>query len=58
MSRDNGLSLNVTVDDKTYDITGIQYNTEYSVKVTAINSCGFESVPASIVVNIVARLEG
>ena len=50
--------MNVTVDDKTYDITGIQYNTEYSVEVTAINSCGLESAPASVVVNVEARLEG
>lgn len=55
MSSDNGLSLNVTVDDMTYTITGLQYNTDYSVEVTAINSCGLESEPASEVVNIEAR---
>ena len=55
MSSDNGLNLNVTVDDITYTITGLQYNTNYSVNVTAINSCGLESGPADVVVNIEAR---
>lgn len=54
-SRDNGVSLNVTVIYLTYNITGIKYNTNYSIEVTAINSCGIESEPASVVVNIEAR---
>ena len=55
MSSDNGLNLNEIVDDTTYNITGLQYNTNYSVEVTAMNSCGQESGPASVVVNIEAR---
>ena len=55
MSSDNGLNLNEIVDDITYTITGLQYNTNYSVEVTAINSCGQKSGPASVVVNIEAR---
>ena len=55
MSSDNGLNLNETVGDMNYNITGLQYNTDYSVEVTAINSCGRESGPASLVVNIDAR---
>ena len=55
MSSDNGLNLNEIVNDITYTITGLQYNTNYSVKVTAINSCGQKSGPASVVVNIEAR---
>ena len=55
MSSDNGLNLNEIVDDMSYTITGLQYNTDYSVEVTAINSCGLESVPATVVVNIEAR---
>ena len=55
MSSDNGLNVNNETDDTTYTITGLQYNTDYSVYVTAINSCGLESGPASVVVNIEAR---
>ena len=55
MSSDNGLNLNKTVDDTTYTITGLQYNTNYSVEVTAINLCARESPPASVEVNIKAR---
>ena len=55
MSSDNGLNLNEIVNDTTYTITGLQYNTDYSVEVTAINSCGRESEPDSVVVNIEAR---
>ena len=54
-SSDSGLSLNEIVNDMTYTITGLQYNTNYSVEVTAINSCGWESEPATVVVNIEAR---
>ena len=53
MSRDNG--INNETDDTTYTITGLQYNTDYSVEVTAINSCGQESEPANAVVNIEVR---
>ena len=52
---DNGLNLNNVTDDLIYTITGLQYNTNYSVEVTALNSCGLESEPASVVVNIEAR---
>ena len=55
MSSDNGLNLTNGTDDTTYTITGLQYNTDYSVEVTAINSCGLESPPASVEVNIEAR---
>ena len=55
MSRDNGLSLNVTVIYLTYNITGLQYNTNYSIEMAAINSCGVKSEPASVVVNVEAR---
>ena len=55
MSSDNGLNLKETDDDMNYPITGLQYNTNYSVEVTAINSCGLESGPADVVVNIEAR---
>ena len=55
MSSDNGLNLNEIVNDTTYTITGLQYNTDYSVEVTAINSCGRESGPDSVEVNIEAR---
>ena len=53
MSSDSG--LNNEIDGMTYTITGLQYNTNYSVEVTAINSCGQESEPANVVVNIEAR---
>ena len=57
MSSDNGLSLTTAVssDMLNYDITGLEYNTNYSVEVTAINSCGLKSVPANVSVNIEAR---
>ena len=57
MSSDNGLNLNKRVNDTIYmcNITGLQYNTNYSVEVTALNSCGQESGPVSVVVNIEAR---
>ena len=51
---DNG--LNNEADDMNYIITGLQYNTDYSVEVTAINSCGQQSEPASVVVNIEASV--
>ena len=55
MSSDNGLNLDEVVDDMTYTITGLLYNTNYSVNVRAINSCGQESGPDSVVVYIEAR---
>ena len=55
MSSDNGLNLNEIVNEMTYIITELQYNTNYSVNLLAINSCGLESGPANVVVNIEAR---
>ena len=55
MIRDSGLNLNEIVNGTTYTITGLQYKTNYSLEVTAINSCGRKSEPASVVVNIEAR---
>ena len=55
MSSDNSLNLTNVTDDTTYNITGLLYNTDYSVELTAINSCGLESGPASVEVNIEAR---
>ena len=59
MSSDNGLSLTTAVsgDMLHYNITGLEYNTNYNVNVTAINSCGLESVPANVLVIIEARGE-
>ena len=54
MSSDNGLDLNDVTDDMTYNITDLEYNTNYSVEVTAMNLCR-ESEPAIVVVNIEAR---
>lgn len=47
--------VNSGSDVVTYNITGLQYNVDYSVEVTAINSCGLESDPATVHVNIDAR---
>ena len=57
MSSDSGLSLNTTVSDDMlyYNITEINYNTNYNVNVTAINSCDLKSEPANVLVNIEAR---
>ena len=55
MSSGNINGLNKETDDLIYTITGLQYNTNYSVEVTALNSCGQESGPADVVVNIEAR---
>ena len=59
MSSDSGLGLTTAVsgDMLYYNVTGLDYNTNYSVEVTAINSCGLESVPANVLVNIEARGE-
>ena len=51
----NGQTESVSGDVFTYTITGLDVNTDYSVEVTAINSCGLESEPANVTVNIEAR---
>ena len=51
----NGQTASVSGDVFTYTITGLDVNTDYSVEVTAVNSCGLESEPANITVNIEAR---
>ena len=44
-----------TVNGVTATITVQQYNTTYTVSVTAINSCGLSSQPATTDVSIEAR---
>ena len=39
----------------THTISGLEYNTDYDVEVTAINSCGILSQPATTTVFIDAR---
>ena len=55
----NGQTTTVINDDSgtiiTHTITAIQYNTDYSVQVTAINTCGQESEPATVIISIKAR---
>ena len=51
----NGPSTSVSGNVFTYTITGLDVNTDYSVEVTAVNSCGLESEPANVIVNIEAR---
>ena len=54
----NGESTLVSADGSdllNHTITGLDYNTDYDVSVTALNSCGLDSVPATVVVNIEAR---
>ena len=51
----NGQTESVGGDVFTYTITGLDVNTDYSVEVTAVNSCGLESEPANVTVNIEAR---
>ena len=53
MSSDNGLSLITAVngDMLYYNITGLDYNTNYGAEVTVINSCGLESIPTNVTVN-------
>ena len=46
----NGQAESVNGGDSTYTITGLEYNTNYSVEVVAVNSCGLQSEPASITV--------
>ena len=45
----------ISGDVFTYTITGLDVNTDYIVEVTAVNSCGLESEPANVTVNIEAR---
>ena len=49
----NGQSTSVSGDVFNYTITGLDFNTDYSVEVTAVNSCSLESEPASVIVNII-----
>ena len=51
------MSQNISGNMLTYNITGLEYNTDYEVNVTAINSCGIPSEPATITVFIDARGE-
>ena len=51
----NGQTESVSGDAFTYTITGLDVNTNHIVKVTAVNSCGLESEPANVIVNIEAR---
>ena len=51
----NGHTESVSGDVFTYTITGLDFNTDYNVEVTAVNSCGLESEPANVTVNIEAR---
>ena len=53
---DGGVTLTVSHDGSggvfTATITGLEYNTSYSVSVTAINTCGLCSQPATTTVFI------
>ena len=51
----NGQTESVSGDVFTYTITGLDVNTDYSVEVTAVNSCGLESEPATVTVIIQTR---
>ena len=51
----NGQTESVRGDVFTYTITGLVFNTNHTVEVTAVNSCGLESEPANVTVNIQAR---
>ena len=46
------VSQNITSDMFTLPIFGLEYNTEYDVGVTTINSCGIRSQPATTTVFI------
>ena len=46
------MSQNVSGNMLTHNISRLEYNTEYEVEVTAINSCGIPSQPATITVFI------
>ena len=49
------VSQNVSGNMLTHNISGLEYNTEYEVEVTTINSCGIPSQPATTTVFIDAR---
>ena len=51
----NDQTESVSGDVFTYTVTGVDVNIDYSVEVTAVNSCGLESEPANVTVNIEAR---
>ena len=54
---DGGLSGTVSDDGSgmyTHKITGLVYNTDYSVEVAAVNECGLTSQPATLTTNIEA----
>ena len=51
------MSENVSGNMFTLNISGLEYNTPYEVNVTAINSCGIPSEPATITVFINASGE-
>ena len=55
---DGGLSGTVSDDGSgvyTHNITGLDYNTDYSLEVAAVNECGLTSQPATLTANIEAR---
>jgi hypothetical protein len=52
----NGQTESVSGDVFTYTITGLDFNTDHIVEVTAVNSCGLKSEPAIVTVNIEARV--
>ena len=52
---DNGQLEIVDGNVFTYNITGLRFDTDHIVEVTAVNSCGLESEPAIVIVNIEAR---
>ena len=54
----NGQTESVSGDVFTYTITGLDVNTDSIVEVTAVNSCGLESEPATVTVIIQASLRG
>ena len=49
------VSQNISGNMLTHTISGLEYNTDYDVEVTAINSCGIPSQPATTTVFIDAR---
>ena len=54
----NGRKSQNVIHDGTvvlYNITGLEYNTNYMVNVNAIDTCGLSSTPTSILVSIEAR---
>ena len=46
------VSQNVSGNMLTHNISGLEYNTDYDVEVTTINSCGIPSQPATTTVFI------